>query len=302
MGRKTILSCAVTGNSTTRKQHPGLPITPAEIATAALEAHRAGAAIVHIHARDPKTQLGSMDLELFTEIVDRIRQAGSGVVINLSTGEGGRFMPGDPDPTVAGLGTTLVRPEQRVAHVEAVRPDICSLDLNTMNSKPHIVINTPASVTEMAKRIYAAGVLPELELFDSGDLVLTKALLERGVFKLPMIVQLVLGVHYAAPADTASLLYLVSQLPAGSIWGAFGIGKQEFPMLAQAFIMGGHVRVGLEDNVFISKGVLARDNAHLVEKGVSLIENLGGSVATAQEAREILGLQPVSAPAAPQFV
>lgn len=300
MGRKTILSCAVTGNSTTRKQHPGLPVTPAEIATAALAAHRAGAAIVHIHARDPRTELGTMDLGLFTQIVDRIRQAGSDVLINLSTGEGGRFMPGDPDPRVAGPGTTLVRPEQRVAHVEALKPDICSLDLNTMNSNPHIVINTPASVTEMAKRIYAAGVLPELELFDSGDVVLTKALLERDVFQLPVMIQLVLGVRYAAPADPATLLYLVSQLPVGSIWGAFGIGRQEFPILAQAFIMGGHVRVGLEDNVFISKGVLARDNAHLVEKGVSLIENLGGSIATAQEAREILGLRAVSAAAASQ--
>jgi uncharacterized protein (DUF849 family) len=292
----------VTGNSTTRKQHPGLPVTPGEIATAALEAHRSGAAIVHIHARDPNTQLGTTDLPVFTEIVDRIRQVSSDVIINLSTGEGGRFMPGDPDPRTAGPGTTLMRPEQRVAHVEALKPDICSLDLNTMNSNPHIVINTPASVTEMAKRIYAAGVVPELELFDSGDLVLTKALLERDVFRLPMMIQLVLGVRYSAPADTATLLYLVSQLPPGSIWGAFGIGRQEFPMLAQAYIMGGHVRVGLEDNVFISKGVLARDNAHLVEKGVNLIENLGGSVATAQEARAILGLPAVAHAPASHFI
>ncbi len=290
MGRKTILTCAVTGNSTRRDQHPGLPITPAEIATAAVEAGRAGAACVHLHARDPKTQQGSMRLDLFTEIVDRIRQAGSDVVINLSTGEGGRFMPGTPDPTIAGPGTTLVTPQKRIAHVEALRPDICSLDLNTMNSNPHIVINTPASVTEMAKRIYASGVLPELELFDSGDLVMAKVLLERGVFKLPLLIQIVLGVRFAAPADPASLMYLSSQLPPGSVWGAFGIGRQEFPMLALAWMLGGHVRVGLEDNVFISKGELARDNAHLVEKGVSLIENLGGEIATPSEAREILGL------------
>ncbi|MES1202711.1 MAG: 3-keto-5-aminohexanoate cleavage protein [Pseudomonadota bacterium] len=288
MQRKTILTCAVTGNSTRRDQHPRLPITPAEIATAAIEAHRAGAAMVHLHARDPKTERGTMELSLFQEIVDRIRQAGSDVIINLSTGEGGRFLPGDPDPRVAGPGTTLVPGEQRVVHVEALQPEVCSLDLNTMNSGPNVVINTPKSVEAMARRIYAAGVIPELELFDTGDLQMAKSLMEKGVLRAPPMIQLVLGVRFGAPADPATLHYLVSQLPPDSIWGAFGIGRQEFPMLAQTWLLGGHVRVGLEDNVFISKGQLARDNAELVEKGVNIVEQLGGSIASVAEAREIL--------------
>lgn len=289
MGRKTILTCAVTGNTTRRDQHPGLPITPQEIAKAALEAHAAGAAMVHLHARDPGTQRGTMELSYFREIVDRIRQAGSDVVINLSTGEGGRFIPGDPDPRVAGPGSTLVRPEIRVAHVEAMQPEVCSLDLNTMNSGPNVVINTPASVEAMARRIYAAGTIPELELFDSGDLQMCKHLIDRGVLKGPPMIQLVLGVRFGAPADPATLHYLASQLPPGSVWGAFGIGRMEFPMLAQTFLLGGHVRVGLEDNVYISKGVLARDNAQLVERGVDIVEKLGGEIASSAEAREILG-------------
>lgn len=292
MGRKTVLTCAVTGNTTRRDQHPGLPVTPVEIATACIEANRAGAAMVHIHARDPETQKGSIEPAYFREIVDRIRQSGSNVIINLSTGEGGRFVLGAPDPRVAGPGSTLMRPELRVAHVEAMRPDVCSLDLNTMNSGPHVVINTPASVEAMAQRIYAAGVTPELELFDSGDLQMTKHLLATGVLRAPPLIQLVLGVRFGAAADPATLFYLASQLPPDSIWGAFGIGREAFPILAQAWLLGGHVRVGLEDNVYISRGVLARDNAHLVEKGVSIVEQLGGSIATPDEARVLLGLPP----------
>ncbi|MGO4287951.1 3-keto-5-aminohexanoate cleavage protein, partial [Bosea sp. TAB14] len=158
MSRKTILTCAVTGNLTSREQHPGLPVTPAEIASAAVEAGRAGAAVVHLHARDPVSTKGSMNLGLFTEIVDRVRQSGSDVIINLSTGEGGRFVPGIEEPAVAAPGTTLTTPERRVAHVEALKPEICTLDLNTMFSGTAVVINTPRNVTEMAKRIYAAGV------------------------------------------------------------------------------------------------------------------------------------------------
>lgn len=290
MSRKTILTCAVTGNLTTRDQHPGLPVTPAEIATAAIEAGKAGAAVVHIHARDPATTKGSMDLALFREIVDRIRQSGSDVILNLSTGEGGRYIPSLDNPAVAAPGTTLTTPERRVAHVEALKPEICTLDLNTMFSGSAVVINTPGNVTEMARRIYASGVLPELEIFDGGDLQLAKALQEDGTLRNPLLIQIVLGVRYGAIPNPQTLFYFVSQLPPGCIWAAFGIGRHEFPLLAQAFLLGGHVRVGLEDNVYIRKGVLARDNAELVEKAGTIVENLGGSLATPAEARAILGL------------
>jgi len=290
LARKTILTCAVTGNLTSREQHPGLPVTPAEIALAAVEAGKAGAAVVHLHARDPVSTKGSMDLTLFTEIVDRVRQSGSDVIINLSTGEGGRFVPGIEEPAVAAPGTTLTTPERRVAHVEALKPEICTLDLNTMFSGSAVVINTPRNVTEMARRIYAAGVLPELELFDGGDLQLALALEADGTLRNPLLIQIVLGVRYGAIPNPETLFYFASQLPKDCIWAAFGVGRHEFPLLAQAFLLGGHVRVGLEDNVYIRKGVLARDNAELVEKAGTIVENLGGALATPAEARDILGL------------
>jgi uncharacterized protein (DUF849 family) len=290
LARKTILTCAVTGNITTRAQHPGLPITPAEIATAAIEAAKAGAAVVHIHARDPKTERGSMDLGLFTEIVSRIRDAGSDVILNLSTGEGGRFVPDATEPSLAAPGTTLTMPERRVAHVEALRPEICTLDLNTMFSGTAVVINTPQNITIMANRIYSAGVLPELELFDGGDVQLARHLLNQGVLRTPAMIQLVLGVRFGAAANPETLFYMRSQLPENCIWAAFGLGRAAFPMLAQAWLLGGHVRIGLEDTVQIEKNILARDNAALVDKAGSLVANLGGALATASEARAILGL------------
>lgn len=290
MSRKTILTCAVTGNQTTRQQHPRLPITPEEIARAAIDAGKAGAAIAHIHARDVTTERGTMDLEVFREIVARIRDAGSDILINLSTGEGGRFIPSIDDPKIAAPGTTLTTPERRVAHVEALRPEICTLDFNTMYSGTSVVINTPRNLEIMAQRIYAAGVLPEIEIFDGGDLQLTKHFLERGLLRAPIMFQIVLGVRYGAVANPETLFYMASQLPRDAIWAAFGIGRHEFTMLAQAFLLGGHVRVGLEDNVYFSKGVLARDNAQLVEKAVTIVENLGGAIATAAETRAMLGL------------
>lgn len=293
MALPTIITCAVTGNLTTRDQHPKLPITPEEIAVAVVDAGRAGAAVAHIHARDPTTEKGSTDIALFREIMDRIRDAGSDIIINLSTGEGGRFVPDLLEPRKAAAGTTLIAPQGRIAHVEALRPEVCTLDFNTMFSGSAVVINTPHNVKIMAQGIASANVKPELEIFDSGDLQLAKDLIEQGILDTPALFQIVLGVRYGAPADPATLSYLVSQLPAGSVWAAFGIGRHEFPMLAQAFLLGGHVRVGLEDNVYISKRVLARDNAELVSKAANIVETLGGTVATPFEARQILGLQGV---------
>lgn len=286
----TILTCAVTGNQTTRAQHPRLPITPEEIATSATDAAKAGAAIVHLHARDIRTERGTMDLAMFQEIVARIRDSGSDVILNLSTGEGGRFIPSEDEPSQPAPGTTLTRPEKRVAHVEALRPEICTLDFNTMFSGTAVVINTPANLEIMAERIYAAGVIPEIEIFDTGDLQLATSFIERGILKNPVMIQIVLGVRYGAVADPQTLLYYAARLPKDAIWAAFGIGRMAFPMLAQSFLLGGHVRVGLEDNVYIRRGELARDNAQLVEKGVDIVEKLGGTIATVAEARTILGL------------
>jgi uncharacterized protein (DUF849 family) len=290
MGRKTIITCAVTGNLTRREQHPRLPVTPAEIASAALDAAKAGAAVVHLHVRDPATGRGSMALPLYEEVTARIRERNRDVILNLTTGEGGRFVPSEDEPRIAGAGTTLARPELRVAHVERLKPDLCSLDFDTMWSGQAAVINPPRNVQIMAERIYAAGVRPEIEIFDSGDLHMARHFLEQGILKGPLLVQFVLGVRYGAVANPETLLFLVSQLPPGTLWGAFGIGRHEFTMLAQAWLLGGHVRVGMEDNLHIRQGELCRDNAELVEKAVNIVELLGGSVATPAEARALLAL------------
>ena len=291
MSHKTILTCAVTGNLMTPDISPNLPVTPAQIAEQALDAAKAGAAIVHLHVRDLETAKGSMDLALYRELVDRIREKNEDVILNLTTGEGGRFVPSKDDPKiVADAGSTLCAPEKRVAHVEALKPEICTLDFNTMWSGQASVINTPWNLETMAERIYAANVKPEIEIFDSGDLHMVKDFVARGIIKTPLMVQMVLGVRFGAVANPATMAYLVSQLPQGTAWAAFGIGRMAFPMLAQAFLLGGHVRIGMEDTAYISKGEHCKSNAQLVEKGVSIIDSLGGSIASPDEARSILGI------------
>lgn len=288
--KKTILTAAVTGNLTRPEQHPGLPITPTQIAAAALEAADAGAAIVHLHVRDPETGKGSMRLELYRELVERIREKNERVILNLTTGEGGRFIPSDDDPRVAAAGSTLCAPEKRVAHVEALRPEVCTLDFNTMWSGQASVINSPRNLEIMAQRIAAAGVRPEIEIFDSGDLQMAKYFLRKGMLTGPLMIQLVLGVRYGAVATPATMAYLVGELPPDSIWAAFGIGRMAFPMLAQSVLLGGHVRIGMEDTVHTVDGELCRGNGQLVEKAVELVHCLGGAMASPEEAREILGL------------
>jgi uncharacterized protein (DUF849 family) len=267
-----------------------LPVTPEQIAQHAVDAAAAGAAIVHLHVRDPETAKGSMDIALYREVVDRIRDKNNDVILNLTTGEGGRFVPSRTDPKRADTGSTLCAPEKRVAHVEELKPEICTLDFNTMWSGQASVINAPWNLETMAERIYAAGTTPEIEIFDSGDLHMVKDFIARGVIKTPMMVQMVLGVRFGAVANPETMAYLVSQLPSGTQWAAFGIGRMAFPMLAQAYLLGGHVRIGMEDTAFIAKGEHCTSNAQLVEKGVSIIDSLGGSVATPSEARGILGI------------
>lgn len=290
MADPTILTCAVTGNITTLQQTPYLPVTPEQIANAGLEAIRAGAAIIHVHVRHPDGR-PSTELAHYREVVERLRAAEEDVVINLTTGPGQRFIPSEDNPAVAAPGTTLIRPEPRVSHVEILRPELCSLDFNTMYSGSSVVINTPANLAIMAERIQAAGVRPEVEVFDSGDIQLLNDMVRQGKMDMPVFRQIVLGIRYGAIATPETLAYLKSILPAGANWGGCGVGRWEFPMLAQAWLLGGHVRVGLEDNIFLEKGVLAQSNTELVEKAVRIVRELGGRAATPGEAREILQLK-----------
>lgn len=290
MQDKVIITCAITGNITKPEQHPGLPVTPEEIAASSLDAAAAGAAIVHIHVRDPKTGRPSMQVEHYREVIDRIRSKNGELIINLTTGPGGRFVPSDDDPKVAGPGTTLVVPEKRVAHIAALKPDICTLDLNTMNSGPEVVINTPKNVRKMATVIRAAGVKPEIELFDSGDVHLARDMIADGSIDGPGMFSLVLGVKYGFAATPETMLYARDLLPPGAVWTGFGIGRAEFPMVAQSYLYGGHVRVGLEDNIYLAKGVLAPSNAALVERARTILTALNADIATPAEARALLGL------------
>jgi uncharacterized protein (DUF849 family) len=288
---KTFITCAVTGNITKPDQTPHLPITTEHIANECLAAAGEGAAVVHIHVRDPKTGRPSMDVNLYRDVVERIRQRDTQLIINLTTGPGGRYVPSEADPKVYAPGTTLLPPLERVKHVVELKPDICSLDLNTMNSGPDVVINTPANVRKMAKAMNDAGVLPELEVFDSGDIHLARDLIAEGTIKGPGLFTIVMGVKYGFASLPETVFYAKSILPAGALWSAFGIGRAEYPMLAQTWLLGGNVRVGLEDNIYLSKGVLARSNAELVTKARRILEDLGGAVATSAETRAMLGLR-----------
>lgn len=286
---KTILSCAVTGNQTTLAQHPGLPCTPEQIATACIDAAKAGAAITHIHVRYPDGR-PSMELAHYKEVVDRIRDSSTDVIINLTTGPGQRFIPGKEDPSVAAPGTTLTHPMRRVEHVIALKPEICTLDLNTMWSGTSAVINSPESITTMAKAMKEAGSKPELEVFDGGDIQLAKMLISQGVLDSPALFQIVTGIRFGFEQTPQTMAYARSILPPDAVWAGFGIGRMAYPMLAAAFLLGGHCRVGLEDAVNLRRGVLAPDNAAMVHKAAHIIDELGGELATVAEAREMLGL------------
>jgi len=288
---KTILTCAVTGNLTKPEMTPYLPITPKQIADSCLGAAEAGAAVVHIHVRDPLTGKPSMELDHYAEVMHLIKAQNKELVINLTTGPGGRFVPSEDDPKTFAPGTTLCHPLKRVEHITKLKPDISTLDLNTMNSGPDVVINTPSNVRKMAKVIRDAGVLPEIEIFDTGDLNLAKDLIKEGVLEGPGLYTFVMGVKYGLNTDPATLLYMRDQLPQGAKWSAFGIAKAEFPIVAQAWLYGGHVRVGMEDNIYLEKGVLCETNAQLVERAHRIIKDLGGELASSSEARELLGLK-----------
>ena len=290
MQRKVMISCAVTGSADTPGRNAAVPVTPAQIATSAIDAAKAGATIVHIHVRDPKTTKPSMDGALYREVVERIKASGIDVLINLTTGPGARFVPGDDDPLKAGPGTSLKRPDERVRHVVELKPDICSLDMGSLNMGDRVFVNTPTHLQTMAKAIHDCGVLPELEVFETGHLLLAKRFLENGFIKPPGLFQICLGISWGQPATPEAMTYMRNLLPVGCTWFAFGISLHQFPMVAQTVLLGGHPRVGLEDNIYIEKGKLAPSNAALVEKAVRIVEILGDEIATPTEARRMLGL------------
>ncbi|MBE0547013.1 MAG: 3-keto-5-aminohexanoate cleavage protein [Rubrivivax sp.] len=288
--RKVILTCAVTGNITRPDQTPHLPITPEQIANACLEAAEQGAAIVHIHVRHPEDGSPSMELGHYAEVVERIQARNRRLLVNLTTGPGQRYIPSEHDPAVADGGTNLLRPALRVAHVEALRPPICTLDLNTMASGNQVVINTPRTASDMARRMLAAGVKPELELFNAGDLVMARDLMAEVDFPPPLMVSFVMGVKFGWPATVEALQLARSLLPAGSVWTAFGVGRDSFPMVAQSVLLGGHVRVGMEDCIYLQRGTLTPSNAALCAKAARIVGDLGYELATPEEAREKLAL------------
>jgi uncharacterized protein (DUF849 family) len=289
MNRKVMIACAVTGSADTPGKNPAVPVTPAQIAQSAIDAAKAGAAIVHIHVRDPQTTKPSMDVAHYREVVQRIRDSGTDVVINLTTGPGARFAPGAEDPLKVGPGTNLKTAAQRVQHVVELKPEICSLDMGSMNMGQYVFVNTPSILENMAVAIRDAGIVPELEVFETGHLLLAKRMIETGHIKGPGMFQICLGISWGQPATSEAMTYMRNLLPKDSPWFAFGISLHQFPMAAQAVLLGGHIRVGLEDNIYLGRGQLAPSNAALVEKAARIVEILGDHVATPAEARQMLG-------------
>ncbi len=290
MSRPVIITCAVTGGGDTVSKSDKVPVTPAQIAHAAIDAGKAGASICHIHVRDPETGAPSMRRDLYAEVAHRIRESDSNIVINLTTGPGAGFMPSADDPSRTRVPGSFRKPEERVAHVEELLPEVCSLDVATMNFGERAFVNVPAHLMVMADRIRAAGVKPELEVFDAGHLRLAARMVSEGLIDPPPMFQLCLGIPWGAPASPEAVGYMRSMLPEGALWAGFGISRLQMPMVAEVVNQGGHVRVGLEDNLYLERGVLA-SNAELVEKAAGIIAMLGCRVTTPDEARSILGLR-----------
>jgi uncharacterized protein (DUF849 family) len=288
------ITCAVTGAGDTTAKHPGVPVTPKQIAEASIEAAKAGAAIAHIHVRDPETGRASRRLDLYREVVDRIRSADVDVVINLTAGMGGDvvFGSGEHPLPLDPAGTDMVGPTERMAHVDALLPEICTLDCGTMNFAlgDYVMTNTPSTLRAMAAKAQALGVRPELEVFDSGHLVFVKQLISEGLLDDPCMIQLCLGIPYGAPDDPLTLMALVHQLPPGAIFSAFSIGRRQLPYVAMAALVGGNVRVGLEDNLFLDRGLLA-SNGQLVERAATILTAMGANVIGPQDVRRRLKLR-----------
>ena len=294
MNFNAFITCAVTGSGNTVGKHPDIPVTPAQIADAAIDSAKAGAAIVHIHVRDPKTGAPSRDPKLFAEVVQRIRDSDTDVVINTTAGMGGDLVFGDGEKPLPldPSATDMAGPLARLAHVEELLPEICTLDCGTMNfaESNYVMTNTPGMLKTMAKRVQELGVRPELEVFDSGHLVFVKELIADGLLDAPLMIQLCMGIPYGAPDDPSTLMAMVNQLPAGATFSAFSIGRHQLPYVAMAVLAGGNVRVGLEDNLYLEKGVFA-SNAQLVERATAILSALNVSVMGPAQVREQLALK-----------
>ena len=292
MNYEVIVSCAVTGAGDTVGKSPHIPVTPEEVANAAIEAAKAGAAIAHIHVRDPETGKGSRDPELFKEAVDRIRSSDTDVVINLTSGMGGDWTPSEEDPSMPGPGTDMIGPLERLAHVKELLPEICSLDCGTLNfgDGNEIYIATPPYLRKMAELTKEWGVKPELEVFELGHLRFAKQMIVEGLIDEPPMFQICLGIPWGADHSVDMLKVMKDELPGGVVWGGFGISRMQMPIAAAAIAMGGNVRVGLEDNIYLERGVHAT-NAQLVEKVIGIIDRMGARAVTPAEARKKLGLR-----------
>jgi uncharacterized protein (DUF849 family) len=294
MNADVFITCAVTGAGDTTRASDRVPVSPPEIADAAIEAARAGAAVVHIHVRDVATGRGSRETALYREVVERVRSSDVDAVINLTAGMGGDLVLGGDDAPlpVDADGTDMVGAAERLAHVEELRPEICTLDCGSMNfaaGGDYVMVNSPGLLRAMARRIQQLGVRPELEVFDTGHLVMVKDLIAEGLIDDPPLIQLCMGIPYGAPNDPATLLALVAQLPPTAVFSAFSIGRMQLPYVALAALAGGNVRVGLEDNIYLSRGVLAT-NAQLVERAVTILEAMNARVLGPEEVRDKLGL------------
>jgi uncharacterized protein (DUF849 family) len=292
---EVFITCAVTGSADSVGKNPHVPVTPEQIAASALDAHAAGAAIVHLHVRDPGSGRASRDPALFREAVERIRSKNTSVILNLTGGMGGDLVLGAAhEPLKFGGGTDLVGPEERIAHVLELSPEIGSLDCGSLNFDELLYATTPNFLRSMARAYRQAGVRPELEVFELGHIEIAKQLLQEDLIESPPLFQLCLGIKYGAPATSQAMYAMRDALPPGALWSAFGLGRMQMPMVAQAVLLGGNVRVGLEDNLYLEKGVLA-SNAQLVECARNLIELLGARVMTAAQTRERLKFRRMSA-------
>jgi uncharacterized protein (DUF849 family) len=295
MNWEVFITCAVTGAGDTTSKSAKVPVTPKQIAEAAIEAAKAGAAIAHIHVRDPETGKGARDPKLYAEVVDRVRSSSVDVILNLTAGMGGDLVFGGAEKPfpVDAKGTDMAGATERLAHVEQCLPEICTLDCGSMNfaaGGDYVMVNTPDTLRVMAKRVQALGVRPELEVFDTGHLVLAKDLVREGLIDDPLMIQLCMGIPYGAPDDPTTFMAMVNALPPGTIFSGFSISRMQLPFVAMAALAGGNVRVGLEDNIYLSKGALA-SNGQLVERAVKILEAMNVRVIGPEEARQKLKLK-----------
>ena len=292
MSKEVFITCAVTGSGGTQDRSPHVPRSPKEIADSAIAAAKAGAAIVHCHVRDPETGVPSRDLKLYRELTDRIRESEVDMVLNLTAGMGGDIVFGGTDaPFPVAAGTDMVGAKERVAHVAECLPEICTLDCGTMNfaEADYVMTNTPGMLQAMGKMMTDLGVKPEIEAFDTGHLWYAKQLVEDGILEAPALVQLCMGVPWGAPDDLNTFMAMVNNVPSDWTFSAFALGRNQMAYAAAAVLAGGNVRVGLEDNLWLEKGVLA-ENHQLVARAKNVVEGMGARVIGPDEVRAKLGL------------